>query len=150
MPNVQPNQVTTAPRNLRAEWDDSPELRQSVKEELRNWAQWSRERPMRAPYDRQPWYTPPRDQRDKRLPSAPCDAGLAEETEGCLLRWRDSFNEYGLEGSGHIAAIMFAFDLHYLTKKTAIEKAEILSVSRSKFYRLLDEAHFEYWAASSA
>lgn len=131
-------------RDLRSEWDNSPELKRSIKDELENWAHWSHDAGT-SKYAKQPWYTPPRDQRDKPMPPPPCDVKLAEETEGFFRLWRTIARAADPRTKHHLATLIVAVKLHYLTGKSAQTKAKILSVSRREFYRLLDEAEYRYW-----
>lgn len=137
---------TTTKRNLRAEWSENKELRRSVQDELRNWAIWSFERNNEHGYPtQQPFYTPPRDQRDKQPPPPPCNVREAEETEGFFRLWRTLAREASPDVKQHLATLMLVAKLHYLTGKTGQTKARIAGVSRPRYYRLLEEAEYRYW-----
>lgn len=140
----------TCKRDLRAEWNDNPELRHAVKEELRNWATWSFEKNNEHGYpSQQSWYTPPRDQRDKPPPPPPCNVREAEETEGWFRFWRTLAREADPIARKHLVTLMLIIRLHYLTGKTGQTKAKIVNVSRPHYYRLLDEAEYRYWVIRS-
>ena len=140
-----------ANRNLRAEWTDNPELRRSIQDELRNWASWSFERGNQHGYpSQQPWYTPPRDARDRPPPPPPCNVPEAEETEGHMVLWSRIIKQSCNPHRAHMENLILALKLHYTTKRPAGEKAKIMDVSTRTFWRYLDEAEFRFWAISWA
>ena len=137
---------TATKRNLRAEWTDNTELRRSIQDELRNWATWSFERNNHHGYPQAvPWYTPPRDARDRPPPPPPCNVLDAEETEGWFRFWRTLARKAKSPDRDHIALLIRIVRLHYLTGKTGLTKARIVGVSRPHYYRLLAEAEYRYW-----
>lgn len=128
----------------KADWDNSPELRAAVEADLRNWAVWSfgwGTRPLGYPQE-QPFSQSPKD------PSPPCDVERAEATEDALVFWRLMSRMCEPVKRRHQAKLIAAIKLHYLSSLAAHSKAKALGVSRTQFYRLLDEAHFVFWLAS--
>lgn len=125
-------------------WDNSPELRATVESDLRNWAVWSfgwGTRPLGYPQE-QPFSQSP------KSPSPPCDVERAEETESKLVLWRLLAKECEPHYRKNQVKLMAALKLHYLSNLAAHSKAKALGVSRTQFYRLLDEAHYVFWLVS--
>ena len=132
-----------ASEQLRAQWDNSPELKATIVTELRNWAVWSHGGkpqlgyPVEQPFGRTPSKCGPR-----------CDVEKAEESELALVFWRLLAQSCEADQRAYQVKLITALKLHYLTDKAAHTKAEILGVGRRKFYAMLDDAHFAYWIAS--
>ena len=132
-----------ASEQLKAQWDNSPELRDTVASELKNWAAWSQGGkpqlgyPTEQPYSKSPSKCGP-----------PCNVEQAEEAELTLVFWRLLARSCDEDKRWHQVRLITALKLHYLTDKAAHTKAKILGVSRAQFYNMLDEAHFAYWIAS--
>lgn len=130
-------------RNHRAEWDESPELRVQVQEELRNWAIWSHggKPDLGYPHE-EPWAVSP-----SKCPP-PCDVEKARTTEDNLVMWRLVARSADAEVRSYLARLLMVLRLHYITSKAAHTKAEIVGVSRKQFYRLLEDAEYRYWVIS--
>lgn len=134
--------------DYRAQWDESPELRVSVQEELLNWAIWSHggyedlgHAHKSNFYDKMKGSTPP------GCPPV-CDVARAEETEDNLVMWRLVARSADARTRHYLAKLILILKLHYLTGKAAHTKAKIASVSRKKFYELLEDAEYRYWVIS--
>ena len=131
--------------DLRPKWDESPELRDAVESDLRNWSVWSRggwprlDCPTEQPFSRSP-----------QDPSPPMDVRRAEQTEEALVLWRLLARDLEERKRTQNLKLITALKLHYLTDKAAHTKAKILHVSRPTYYRMLDEARFAYWVMSDA
>ena len=132
-----------ASEELRAQWDNSPELKRDVQAELKNWAVWS--------HGGKPMLGYPTEQPFGKSPSKcgpPCNVEQAEESETTLVFWRLLARSCEPDQRQYQGKLITAIKLHYLTDKAAHTKAKILGVSRRKFYDMLDDAHFAYWVAS--
>jgi len=130
--------------DLRPKWDESPELRDAVDADLRNWSVWSRGgRPELGYPSEQPFGKSP------QQPCPPCDVVAAEEVETSLVLWRLLARDLDADGRQLNVKLISALRLHYLSNQAAHTKAKILHVSRRQFYNLLDEARFRYWVISN-
>ena len=130
--------------DLKPKWDESPELRDAVDADLRNWSVWSRGGyPNLGHPKEQPFSNQPQD------PSPPCNIGDAEKAEEALVLWRLLCRDMDERKRRQNVKLISALRLHYLSNQAAHTKAKILHVSRPTFYRLLDEARFAYWVISN-
>ena len=131
--------------DLKPKWDESPELRDAVDADLRNWSVWSRGgypnlgHPTEQPFSSQP-----------QQPSPPCNIREAEQAEAALVLWRLLARDLDESGRERNIKLISTLRLHYLSNQAAHTKAKILHVSRPTFYRLLDEARYTYWVIASA
>ena len=131
--------------DLKPKWDESPELREEIDRELRNWSVWSRGgRPELGYPSEQPFSKSP------QQPGPPCDIAQAENTESSLILWRLLARDLDEDRRQHNVKLITAIKLHYLSDRAAHTKAKMLHVSRPTFYRMIEEARFRYWVISSA
>lgn len=135
-------------RNHRAEWDESPELRVQVQEELRNWAIWSHGgKPDLGHAHKTNFYDQMKGASAPGCPP-PCDIDQAKITEDNLVMWRLIARQADPLVRHQLAKMLLILRLHYTTNKAAHTKAKIANVSRKQFYRLLEDAEYRYWVIS--
>jgi hypothetical protein len=135
-------------RDHRSKWDESPELRIQVQEELRNWAIWSHGgKPDLGHAHKANFY----DQMKGASPSGcppVCDVEKAKTTEDNFVMWRLVAKEAEPYARHYLAKLLLVLRLHYMTSKAAHTKARIANVSRKQYYRLLEDAEYRYWVIS--
>lgn len=115
-------------------WQQSPELKREIREELRNWGIWARTGWPNIGYPRQePYYAPPKDRRDTagRLP---VDEAGAERTEAILCRMM-----------AHHSDLVNVLTLTYRDRKSAPEVARIIRFTKRTVYRRREDGEFYYW-----
>ena len=116
----------------RDQWDNSPELRDAVISDMRNWAAASHGGwphlgyPDHAAFAVEPSPSPP-----------PFDLARAEKTEKALLQTQAR----GPESERIVRALM----LHFMSSQAAHSKAKALKVSRATFYRMVDEGLYRIY-----
>lgn len=125
---------------MREQWDNSPELRQSIERELDNWGNWSRQGSsvkLMFP-DSSPWTTSP-----DRFPAPPVNISMAEATERVISTWGMA-SESGRRGA-------------FLLKLSHIERRPLETIqhdfhqkfkenrSCSVLDAMVDEARMFYW-----
>ncbi|MFW6024038.1 MAG: hypothetical protein ACOC8P_00285 [Dichotomicrobium sp.] len=137
-------------RDLRAEWDSDTELRKSIQRELNNWARWSHWSENLGHASQQPWYTKPKDARDRPPPPPVPNVEEAEETEAHLVLWARIIRQEDNPIRRHLENLLLALKMHYLTEMAAYMKARIIGVSRRRFYQMIEEAEYRFWVIRKA
>lgn len=137
--------------DYRAMWENQHDnsIKREVEEELTNWGRYYRDTGPNIGYPtQQPYYTPPRDQRDKPPPRQPPDANQAEWTEDQFVIWRLIAKESPPHIREHLDRLHDLAVLRYVERRTMAGVGKAIGVGRAHTYRLKDELLFRYWVIS--
>jgi len=125
----------------RATWDNSPELRESVRRDLEQWgkAQRGGMPDLGYPHE-QPFSVSPG-------PATPTfDPELVQAITDSLTLWRLTLRSMPNDDrKAKLLQLLVALKQHYITDKPAEANAKIFGVSRRTFWRWVDDATFRFW-----
>lgn len=125
--------------DLRARWSQSDELRKSTEAFLTNWAWYFRGGlpdlgyPHHANFVKSPSKCPPA-----------VNVQDAEEAEEVFVLWRLMTD--GDPDQDYLLHLQRLLRMHYLSPTSVTRKAKVAGVGRQKYYRLVREGLFRFWA----
>lgn len=128
-------------QDRRALWNDSPELRESVRADLEEWGRAQRGGFPDLGYPReQPFSVTP----SKMPPSY--DADKVQAITDTLTLWNLAQREIrDTDRRAEVLRLLFVLRLHFISDAPAESKAKRMKVSKRTFWRLVDEATCRFW-----
>ena len=136
-------------QDMQAKWDHGRDtLKPAVESDLINWAFWSSGgRPDLGHAHKTNFYDQMKGA--SAAPSPPAiDMERAEHTEDTLVMWRLVARNADPASRRHLADLLRVLKMHFLSARPVEVKRNILGMSRSRYYRLLDDALYRYWILS--
>ena len=128
-------------QDKRALWNDSPELRRSVRDDLTEWGNAQRGGwpdlgyPKEQPFSNEPTKMPPSYDLDK----------VDAITETFVL-WTLSLGEIpDIDKRARVKRLLKVLKVHFISDAPAEAKARRFKVRRSRFWELVNEASFRFW-----
>ena len=128
-------------QDKRALWNDSPQLRESVREDLVEWGRAQRGGwpdlgyPKEAPFSNEPQRQPPSYDLDK----------VDAMTKTLILWTLELHNIPDLDKRARFARMLKVLKVHFISDAPAEAKARRFKTSIRTFWRLVDEASFRFW-----
>lgn len=122
-------------------WNDSPELRDSVRADLAEWgmAQRGGLPDLGYPPEANFWVAPSK--------SAPCyDQDKIDAINDTLVFWSLEAREIeDVEHAAHMLRTILALRVHFMSGAPAESKARRFNMSRRSYYRMIDDAMYRFW-----
>ena len=139
--NTIPRERPRTRQDKRALWENSPELRESVRADLTEWGKAQKGGfpdlgyPREQPFSITPSKAPPSHDPDK-----------VDAISDTLTMWTLIQREVpDIEKRANMLRLLLILKTHFVSDAPAESKAKRFKVSRSSFWRLVDESMFRFW-----